>query len=117
MLRKVRSDAEEKNDDLRRQDAQEHRQRVDRGVTYGRGVSAGRRVGKRQGWGVGVGIAYGYQWLLSRHWSIEAEIGIGYVYSRYDKYECPTCGDLLEDNQSHNYFGLTKAAINLIYVF
>ena len=70
-----------------------------------------------EGWMLGAGIAYGYQWLLSKHWSIEAEIGIGYVYSRYDKYECPTCGDLLEDNQSHNYFGLTKAAINLIYVF
>ena len=70
-----------------------------------------------EGWMLGAGIAYGYQWILSKHWSIEAEIGIGYVYSRYDKYECPTCGDLLEDNQSHNYFGLTKAAINLIYVF
>ena len=38
-----------------------------------------------EGWMLGAGIAYGYQWLLSRHWSLEAEIGIGYVYSRYDK--------------------------------
>ena len=30
-----------------------------------------------EGWMLGAGIAYGYQWLLSRHWSIEAEIGIG----------------------------------------
>ena len=70
-----------------------------------------------EGWMLGAGIAYGYQWLLSRHWSLEAEIGIGYVYSRYDKYECPHCGDLLEENKPHNYFGPTKAAINLIYVF
>lgn len=70
-----------------------------------------------EGWMLGAGIAYGYQWLLSRHWSLEAEIGIGYVYSRYDKYECPHCGDLLEENKPHNYFGPTKAAVNLIYVF
>ena len=70
-----------------------------------------------EGWMLGAGIAYGYQWLLSKHWSVEAEIGIGYVYSRYDKYECPYCGDLLEENKPHNYFGPTKAAVNLIYVF
>lgn len=70
-----------------------------------------------EGWMLGVGVAYGYQWLLSKHWSIEAEIGIGYVYSQADKYECATCGDKLENNEPHHYFGPTKAAINLIYVF
>lgn len=70
-----------------------------------------------EGWLVGAGIAYGYQWMLGRHWSIEAEIGIGYVYTRADKYECPRCGDQLEDNKPHHYVGPTKAAINLIYVF
>lgn len=70
-----------------------------------------------EGWLVGAGIAYGYQWMLARHWSIEAEIGIGYVYTRADKYKCPRCGDQLEDNKPHHYVGPTKAAINLIYVF
>ena len=70
-----------------------------------------------EGWMLGVGVAYGYQWLLSKHWSVEAEIGIGYVFSRADKYECATCGDKLENNEPHHYFGPTKAAINLIYVF
>ena len=70
-----------------------------------------------EGWMLGVGVAYGYQWLLSKHWSIEAEIGIGYAYSQADKYECATCGDKLENNEPHHYFGPTKAAINLIYVF
>ena len=70
-----------------------------------------------EGWMLGVGVAYGYQWLLSKHWSVEAEIGIGYVFSQADKYECATCGDKLENNEPHHYFGPTKAAINLIYVF
>ena len=48
---------------------------------------------------------------------MEAEIGLGYVYSRADKYECPRCGDQLENNEPHHYVGPTKVAVNLIYVF
>lgn len=70
-----------------------------------------------EGWMVGAGIAYGYQWILSKHWSIEAEIGIGYVYSRYDKYRCAGCGRKTEEGKSHHFVGPTKAAVNLIYVF
>ena len=70
-----------------------------------------------EGWLAGAGIAYGYHWILARHWSIEAEIGVGYIYTQADKYECPRCGDQLENNKPHHYFGPTKAAINLIYVF
>lgn len=70
-----------------------------------------------EGWLVGAGIAYGYHWMLGRHWSVEAEIGIGYVYTQVDKYECPRCGEQLENNKPHHYVGPTKAAVNLIYVF
>ena len=70
-----------------------------------------------QGWFAGAGIAYGYTWILARHWSIEAEIGIGYVYRRYDVYPCAHCGTKIEQNKSRNYVGPTKAALNLIYVF
>lgn len=70
-----------------------------------------------EGWMVGAGMAYGYHWMLGRHWSVEAEIGLGYVYSRADKYECPRCGDQLEDNKPHHYVGPTKVAVNLVYVF
>lgn len=70
-----------------------------------------------EGWMAGAGISYGYHWMLSRRWSLEAEIGIGYVYTRADKYECPRCGDKIEHDKPHHYFGPTKTAINLIYVF
>lgn len=75
------------------------------------------RDNRFQGWQAGVGIAYGYSWLLSKHWNLEAEIGIGYVYSRYDRFECADCGRKVESDRSHHYFGPTKAAINLVYVF
>lgn len=72
---------------------------------------------RRQGWYGGVGIAYGYTWILSRYWSIEAELGVGYVYSRYDQYPCATCGTRTAHDKPHHYVGPTKAAVNLIYNF
>ena len=70
-----------------------------------------------EGWMVGAGIGYGYQWLLSRRWSLEAEIGLGYIYTRADKYECAHCGDKKENDEPHHYLGPTKAAVSLIYAF
>lgn len=45
-----------------------------------------------QGWATGAGITYGYSWLLGKRWNLEATVGLGYIYSKYDKYECATCG-------------------------
>lgn len=70
-----------------------------------------------QGWGVGGGIAYGYAWVLGKHWNLEAEIGVGYVYTHYDTFECDDCGRRISENQPHHYVGPTKAAINLVYLF
>lgn len=70
-----------------------------------------------QGWLVGAGVAYGHAWILGRHWNLEAELGIGYIYTRYDSYPCAKCGRKIADDRSHHYFGPTKAAINLVYVF
>ncbi len=69
------------------------------------------------GWFAGAGIGYGYSWLLSKHWSIEAEIAVGWAYTRYDVFECTGCGRKTESDKVHNYVGPTKAAVNIIYVF
>ena len=70
-----------------------------------------------QGWAAGAGIAYGYAWPLSKHWNFEAEIGIGWLYTRYDKFCLDDCGKRLEKNRPHNYFGPTKLALNFEYLF
>lgn len=69
-----------------------------------------------QGWAVGGGVAYGYAFPLSRHWNFELEAGFGYVYTKYDKFECTFCGKKVGDGD-HHYVGPTKAAVNLVYVF
>lgn len=64
----------------------------------------------------GGGISYGYHWILGNHWSLEATLGIGYAYIDYKKYGCGNCADKLKDGHK-NYFGPTKAGLNLIYIF
>ena len=70
-----------------------------------------------EGWGVGAGVAYGYAWPVHPHWNIEAEIGIGWIYTRFDSYPCRDCGRKIDDNRTHNYVGPTKAAVNIVYLF
>ena len=70
-----------------------------------------------EGWMVGAGVAYGYAWPLSEHWNLEAEFGFGYVYTRYNSFQCERCGEKLEENKDHHYVGPTKAALNLVYIF
>lgn len=70
-----------------------------------------------QGWFAGAGVAYGHSWILGRHWNFEGEIGIGWIYTRYDVYPCASCGRKIAEDAHHNYFGPTKAALNLIYSF
>lgn len=70
-----------------------------------------------QGWFLGAGIGYGYSWILNKHWNLEAEIGLGYAYTRYDKFPCANCGDKLAEDEPYHYVGPTKAAVSLIYSF
>lgn len=70
-----------------------------------------------QGHYLGGGLAYGYSWILGRHFNLEAEVGVGYVHLWYDTYECAGCGKQVEKDKDTHYIGPTKAAINLIYVF
>lgn len=69
-----------------------------------------------QGWFIGGGVSYGYDWYLSPRLNLEATVGIGYVYVYYKEYECGKCGDRLGDGGKH-YFGPTKLGLSLVYLF
>lgn len=64
----------------------------------------------------GAGISYGYQFLLGKHWNLEATLGLGYARVSYKKYECKECPDMVEKSDK-NYLGPTKAALSLVYLF
>lgn len=64
----------------------------------------------------GGGVTVGYQWILSRHFNLEAEVGAGYNRIWYEKYPCAECGTRLE-KASSNYAGITKAGLSIMYIF
>lgn len=71
---------------------------------------------RRDGYLAGAGISYGYDWIISPHLNIEAEIGVGYARLWYKESECIPC--LKSEQRVHkDYVGLTKAAISLVYFF
>lgn len=67
-----------------------------------------------QGTFYNIGVGYGRRWNIDGHWDIEAEIGLGYYYALYDRYNCETCGAKLDENKK-GFFGPTKVAVNLVY--
>jgi len=69
-----------------------------------------------EGWFIGGGVSYGYQFVLSEHWNLEAAIGLGAAYIDYDKFACGVCGKKLDDGHK-TYIGPTKAALSLLYMF
>jgi len=68
------------------------------------------------GYLAGAGITYGYDWILSPRWNIEAEIGVGYArlwYKESERIPCEKC----HTNEHKNYFGPTRVALSLVYLF
>lgn len=79
------------------------------------GIFPSFKNNRYQGWMVGAGIGYGYQFVLGKHWNLGFEIGAGWIHADYDKYECPHCGEW-KGSDKKDYFGVTKAAVSLIYI-
>lgn len=75
---------------------------------------SGTHGNRYQGWATGLGLSYGYSWVLGRRWNLEATVGLGYVYTDYEYYDCITCGDYY-GRRSRHLFTPTKLGITLIY--
>lgn len=86
------------------------------GVDLPLGIFSELESRRYEGWFAGGGITAGYQWPVTRHFNIEASIGIGYDYIKYDKFRCGECGERLKSGHT-NYFGPTKLALSFMYVF
>jgi len=69
-----------------------------------------------EGNGYGIGVSYGYHWMLNKHWGIELNAGVGAIFLDYDKFECKKCSNKM-GTYKKNYFGPTSAGIKLVYVF
>lgn len=63
---------------------------------------------------IGAGISYGYQWMISPLWNLEASIALGYAYLSYDKFGQEKGAPWIEKAHT-NYVGPTQIGISLIY--
>lgn len=84
------------------------------GVKFPLGIAPCLHHNRYEGWYAGGGLVYGYQWPISRHFSVETVIGLGYDYLKYKKFPCEHCGTQTGEGH-YNYIGPTKIALNMIY--
>ena len=63
----------------------------------------------------GGGLSLGYQLPLAKRWNLELSVGGGYAYIQYDKFDLET-DEKIKSKLVHNYWGLTKATISVIYI-
>lgn len=75
----------------------------------------GLKEHRYEGFLLGGGITYGYQMILSQHWNLEFNVGVGYARMNHDVYERPKCGLFLGE-QEKNYLGITKIGVSLVYL-
>lgn len=68
------------------------------------------------GYFYGGGISVGHQWVLAKHWNLEASIGAGYARFEYDKFDGLPKDAPKKETGHYNYFGVTKATISFIYI-
>lgn len=61
------------------------------------------------------GISYGYVFVLSRHWNLEANIGIGWIHTRYKKWTSPD-GIPEVPNHKKDLIAPTRIGITLSYI-
>ena len=64
----------------------------------------------------GGGLTYGYHWALGERWGMEAMIGAGYAYMKYDKFRCAECGERI-GSFTRSYFGPTRFGFSISYFF
>lgn len=76
----------------------------------------GAREARYEGWLLGAGISYGYHWLLTSRWGIEASLGVGAAFLRSDRYRYGRCGSKQRNVKNLGYYGPTKAAISVVYM-
>ncbi len=79
------------------------------------GLYKGVRSARYEGFMMGAGLSYGYQWILSPRWGLEMELGGGYVKASYNRYRCAHCGEKTASGHK-NYLGPTKAAFSIVYL-
>ena len=102
---------------------------IDRSRWHGMYVGAFVGIGKydldngkpnhngHKGEGAMAGVSAGYMWPIGKHFSLDASLGVGYLYAR-DKEYLPADGHFLYQlSKNINYFGPLRLKLSLVWHF
>lgn len=62
-----------------------------------------------------IGLGYGYQWIITDHFSMEVELGLGAAWTTTDYYYCEECGDYIGEKKGW-FFTPTKLSLGFVWV-
>ena len=83
------------------------------------GYDLGSRTKRYKGHACGLGVSYGYAWMLSKRWNVAVEAGAG-LYRTKDTRRDPTVGDW-DDEYIYHYrrwtLAPTKLEVSFSYIF
>ena len=83
------------------------------------GYDLGSRTKRYKGHACGLGVSYGYAWMLSKRWNVAVEAGVG-LYRTKDTRRDPTVGDW-DDEYIYHYrrwtLAPTKLEVSFSYIF
>ena len=79
------------------------------------GLFKGVRSSRYEGDFLGLGVSYGYHFILSPRWSIETSLGVGFLHIGYERYRCLHCGEQTGGGYK-NFIAPTWAAVSLVYL-
>ena len=79
------------------------------------GLFKGVRSSRYEGDFRGLGVSYGYHFILSPRWSIETSLGVGFLHIGYERYRCLHCGEQTGGGYK-NFIAPTRAAGSLVYL-
>lgn len=85
-----------------------------RGLIFG--LNPNLKPYRFEGWLLGAGFGVGYEFVLAKHWNLGFDVGFGYTYIDYRKYNCEVCG-VLKDEGGYHHWGLSKLGLCIMYVF
>ena len=70
----------------------------------------------REGDRVGAGLALGYSYMLSEHFTVGAGAGVWAGYDYYTRYTCPSCGRIIDSGRD-TFVLPDDIMLSIAYVF
>ncbi len=87
------------------------------GITLPLGIFPDLGKHRYEGWMMGAGVSYGWQWWIAPRWNFEAAFGFGYLYMEYNRFASPPSTVIDEADKVHHYFGPTRIGLTFSYLF